>query len=82
MPFVHGRNYRYAILKQRRLAYEIAHAHPADNSLHVLLSAADARTVIEAAWGRRFAVPSMVPLGWVSLAISDIDLLRRGPMLT
>ncbi|KAE8167648.1 fungal-specific transcription factor domain-containing protein [Aspergillus tamarii] len=47
------------------VGYEIAHAHPADNSLHVLLSAADARTVIEAAWGRRFAVPSMVPLGWI-----------------
>ncbi|KAE8315938.1 fungal-specific transcription factor domain-containing protein [Aspergillus transmontanensis] len=47
------------------VGYEIAHAHPADNSLHVLLSPADARTVIEAAWGRRFAVPSMVPPGWI-----------------
>ncbi|KJK68132.1 specific transcription factor domain protein [Aspergillus parasiticus SU-1] len=49
------------------VGYEIAHAHPADNSLHVLLSPADARTVIEAAWGQRFAVPSMVPPGWIML---------------
>ncbi|KAE8363920.1 fungal-specific transcription factor domain-containing protein [Aspergillus caelatus] len=47
------------------VGHEIAHAHPADNSLHVLLSPADARTVNEAAWGLRFAVPSMVPLGWI-----------------
>lgn len=31
------------------VGYKIAHAHPADNSLHVLLSPVDARTVIEAA---------------------------------
>lgn len=48
-----------------QVGYEIAHTHPTDKSLHVLLSPADARTVIEAAWGQRFAVPSMVPPGWI-----------------
>ncbi|KAK4209483.1 hypothetical protein QBC37DRAFT_430308 [Rhypophila decipiens] len=41
------------------LQREIAHAHPADNSLHVWLSGPDARKVIEAGWGQRF------PLQWV-----------------
>ncbi|KAM7194533.1 hypothetical protein V8F20_007889 [Naviculisporaceae sp. PSN 640] len=41
------------------LQREIAHAHPADNSLHVWLSGPDARKVMEAGWGQRF------PLQWV-----------------
>ncbi|CAI7637909.1 unnamed protein product [Penicillium palitans] len=51
-----------------KVGYEIAHAHPADNSLHMLLSPADAGVVIKARWGRRFATPSTVPPGWVSFA--------------
>lgn len=50
----------------KKVGYEIAHAHPADNSLHMLLSPADARTVIEASWGCRFPSTSTVPSGWVS----------------
>lgn len=49
-----------------KVRYEIAHAHPSDNSLHMLLSPADARTVIEASWGCRFPATSTVPPGWVS----------------
>jgi Family of unknown function (DUF5519) len=45
------------------LDHEIAHAHPADNSLHVWLSDPDARTVIEAGWGMRFPL-KFVNSGW------------------
>ncbi|CAG8050717.1 unnamed protein product [Penicillium nalgiovense] len=50
----------------QKVGFEIAHVHPVDNSLHMLLSPADARAVVEAGWGRRFADPSSVPPGWVS----------------
>ena len=82
MPFMHGRNSPTCNPEAAAVGYEIAHAHPADNSLHVLLSPVDACTVIEAAWGRRFAVPSMVPPGWVSLMTCDLCRIRRRPMLT
>ena len=45
------------------LDHEIAHAHPAENSLHVWLSDPDARTVIEAGWGQRFPL-TFVSSGW------------------
>ncbi|KAJ5432096.1 uncharacterized protein N7458_011252 [Penicillium daleae] len=43
---------------------EIAHIHPEDNSLHVWLSEADAKAVIEKGWGERFVV-SLAPNGFV-----------------
>ena len=46
-----------AIVREPRnklLDGEIAHAHPSDGSLHVWLSQADARTVVENGWGMRF----------------------------
>ena len=49
--------------EDKQLAREIAHAHPADNSLHVWLSGADARKVMEAGWGQRFPLP-FVRSGW------------------
>ncbi|KAF2101267.1 hypothetical protein NA57DRAFT_35897, partial [Rhizodiscina lignyota] len=51
------------IAKDRMLNHEIAHAHPADNSLHVWLSEVDARKVIEANWGQRFPL-TFVQKGW------------------
>lgn len=51
------------IAKDKILNHEIAHAHPADNSLHVWLSDPDARTVIEAGWGQRFPLV-FVKSGW------------------
>ena len=45
------------------LNHEIAHAHPADNSLHVWLSDPDARKVVEAGWGQRFPL-TFVKSGW------------------
>lgn len=51
------------VVADRTLDYEISHAHPADNSLHIWLSEADARKIIEARWGQRFCLP-MVQKGW------------------
>lgn len=49
--------------RDKILDHEIAHAHPADNSLHVWLSDADARKVIESGWGQRFPL-AFVHSGW------------------
>ncbi|KAE9992346.1 hypothetical protein EG327_009300 [Venturia inaequalis] len=51
------------IARDRVLDHEIAHAHPAENSLHVWLSDGDARVVIEAGWGLRFPL-AFVRSGW------------------
>jgi hypothetical protein len=53
------------IAKDRILDHEIAHAHPADNSLHVLLSDPDAKKVIEAGWGEMFPLPLSVKMTMV-----------------
>jgi hypothetical protein len=55
---------------------EIAHVHPQDNSLHVWLSEADAKAVIEKGWGERFVV-SLAPKGFVMVyAPRNEDELR------
>jgi len=41
------------------LGDEIAHVHPADNSLHVWLTTTDTRKVVEAGWGQRFPLASL-----------------------
>lgn len=51
------------IARDRVLDHEIAHAHPAENSLHVWLADGDARAVIEAGWGLRFPL-TFVKSGW------------------
>ncbi|KAF2130379.1 hypothetical protein P153DRAFT_395800 [Dothidotthia symphoricarpi CBS 119687] len=45
----------------RKTFYEVAHVHPSGNSLHVYVSPADARLVMERRWGERF------PVGWLAL---------------
>lgn len=52
------------LARNKVLDHEIAHAHPADNSLHVWLSEVDARKVIEAGWGQRFPL-TFVDRGWI-----------------
>ncbi|ORY25554.1 hypothetical protein BCR39DRAFT_499139 [Naematelia encephala] len=47
------------------LQYEIAHVHPSDNSLHVMLAPFDARTLIETYWAESFPVHEIAPPGWV-----------------
>ncbi|KAK4506307.1 hypothetical protein PRZ48_000037 [Zasmidium cellare] len=50
----------------RVLGDEIAHVHPAENSLHVWLTEADTYKVVSAGWGERFPLASlgMVNAGW------------------
>jgi len=57
---------RHPSAKDDTLGDEIAHVHPAENSLHVWLSESDARTVVAAGWGERFPLSSlsMVHNGW------------------
>ncbi|ETN36487.1 uncharacterized protein HMPREF1541_08765 [Cyphellophora europaea CBS 101466] len=50
--------------KNKILAGEVGHAHPADGSLHVWLSEGDARRVVEGGWGERFPL-AFVDKGWV-----------------
>ena len=61
------------------LDHEIAHAHPADHSLHVWLSQPDARTVIEAQWGERFPLAFVDP-GWTMVyaprTVEEVDLVE------
>jgi Family of unknown function (DUF5519) len=61
------------------LDHEIAHAHPSENSLHVWLSDPDARTVIEAGWGRRFPLP-FVNSGWIMVyaprTVEEVELVE------
>lgn len=45
--------------QDRIIKNEIAHVHPAENSLHVWLSEADARHVIDRGWGERFPLSAM-----------------------
>jgi hypothetical protein len=54
------------IARDKHLNHEIAHAHPAENSLHVWLSEPDARVVIEAGWGQRFPL-TFVHKGWTMI---------------
>lgn len=49
----------------KKIFYEIAHVHPSEQSLHVYLSPADARMVVERGWGERFPVTWLAPPSWV-----------------
>ncbi|KAF2171551.1 hypothetical protein M409DRAFT_63775 [Zasmidium cellare ATCC 36951] len=51
------------------LGDEIAHVHPAENSLHVWLTETDTYKVVSAGWGERFPLASlgMVNAGWTFL---------------
>ena len=50
--------------KNKILAGEVGHAHPADGSLHVWLSEGDAYRVVQGRWGERFPL-NFVDKGWV-----------------
>lgn len=52
------------IAKDKMLNHEIAHAHPADGSLHVWVSDVDGRKIMESGWGCRFCLP-FVKSGWM-----------------
>lgn len=52
---------------------EIGHVHPSDGSMHMILSRADARAVIESEWGERH------PLAGIMLALPATYLLIYPP---
>ena len=53
----------HTVKNDKHIRLEIAHAHPSDGSLHVWLSQADAKMVVENGWGLRFPL-SFVDKGW------------------
>ncbi|GAA5868009.1 hypothetical protein JCM8547_000780 [Rhodosporidiobolus lusitaniae] len=59
---------------------ELAHVHPADNSLHLLLAPQDAKEVVEKGWGERFVI-EWVSSGWVMLYAprteGDLEVVER-----
>ncbi|KAI1323138.1 hypothetical protein F5Y16DRAFT_412814 [Xylariaceae sp. FL0255] len=64
------------------LGDEIAHVHPAENSLHVWLTPTDTRKVVEAGWGERFPLASlgMVHDGWTFVyaprSMEEVDVIE------
>ena len=52
---------------------EIAHIHPSDGSMHMILSPSDAKTVIEAGWGERH------PLAGVYVGLPETYMLIYAP---
>jgi len=65
---------------QKALGTEIAHAHPAEGSLHVWLSQADAKLVVEKGWGLRFPL-AFVSKGWTMVyaprTMAEVDVVER-----
>ncbi|MFB9466604.1 luciferase domain-containing protein [Streptomyces cinereospinus] len=55
------RDHATAPVDLRTTQGEIAHVHPGDGSLHMILAASDARAVIEGAWGERHPLAGVVP---------------------
>ena len=68
--------------QDRILGHELAHVHPSENSLHVWLTKADARKVIEAGWGERFPLSAlgMTDDGWTFVyaprSMEDVDVIE------
>ncbi len=64
----------------KMLGTEIAHAHPSDGSLHVWLSEADAKTVVEKGWGLRFPL-GFIDKGWAMVyaprTMAEVDVVER-----
>jgi hypothetical protein len=48
-----------------KIFYEVAHVHPAENSLHVYVSPQDAKLVMKRGWGQRFPVSWIAPPSWI-----------------
>lgn len=62
---------------------EIAHVHPAENSLHVWLTRTDTKKVVEAGWGLRFPLASlgMMDEGWTFVyaprSMAEVDVVEN-----
>ncbi|EXJ60577.1 hypothetical protein A1O7_04730 [Cladophialophora yegresii CBS 114405] len=64
----------------KMLGTEIAHAHPSDGSLHVWLSEADAKTVVDKGWGMRFPL-KFIDKGWAMVyaprTMAEADVVEK-----
>lgn len=64
----------------KMLGTEIAHAHPSEGSLHVWLSEADAKIVVEKGWGLRFPL-AFIDKGWAMVyaprTMAEVDVVER-----
>ncbi|KAK3686668.1 hypothetical protein LTR37_019599 [Vermiconidia calcicola] len=74
---------RHPSAQDKILGNEIAHVHPAENSLHVWLSGPDAKTVVEKGWGERFPLsamglchPSLVMV-YAPRSAEDVDVIEE-----
>ena len=63
---------------------EIAHIHPSDGSMHMILSARDAQTVLESRWGELHSLaglfnrlPSSYTLVYAPRNEADLDAIQR-----
>lgn len=69
--------------KDKMLGDEIAHVHPADNSLHVWVSPPDAKEAVRKGWGERFPLSSMGLLhpSWIMLyaprSMEEVDVIEE-----
>lgn len=64
----------------KMLTTEIAHAHPAEGSLHVWLTQADAKTVVAKGWGLRFPL-TFIDKGWTMVyaprTMAEVDVVEK-----
>ena len=73
---------RDSTAKDRMLGNELAHVHPADNSLHVWVSPADAKQIVEKGWGERFPLSSLGMLhpSWIMVyaprSMEEVDTIE------
>lgn len=64
-----------------KIFYEVAHVHPAENSLHVYVSPPDAKLVIQRGWGQRFPVTWIAPPSWIMVYAprneDEVEIVRE-----
>lgn len=64
-----------------KIFYEVAHVHPAENSLHVYVSPRDAKMIVKRGWGQRFPVTWIAPPSWIMVYAPrdehEVDVVRE-----
>ncbi|EUC43573.1 hypothetical protein COCMIDRAFT_38510 [Bipolaris oryzae ATCC 44560] len=64
-----------------KIFYEVAHVHPAENSLHVYVSPQDAKLVMKRGWGQRFPVTWIAPPSWIMVYAprneDEVEIVRE-----
>jgi hypothetical protein len=64
-----------------KIFFEVAHVHPAENSLHVYVSPQDAKLVMKRGWGQRFPVTWLAPPSWIMVYAprneDEVEIVRE-----